>query len=305
MENFDYSLLENEDFSVGKQKEQREKINYVGGAKNTTWPLTLRVVVNQHVGKPRPYAENHFHEYTLNGEYMRIPCPRSVGKTCSICDAHWKHRDEAVKLEEMGAKAPGHKMHEKYLNHSTLAKSFEQKRRFSVLVVLRGDDKISVLDAKTSLIKSIFGDAGKKISGVVHKFKDYNAQVYNPSEPTGWMVLNKTGEKLDTRYSADLCVESKMVGRQKTEMLYEQTLPNSVKDRLKDPEKMIDLVQMFASRLWSEDEMAAFVASGGTELPERLLRKSTNSGEEGGSKPAASSASVDFDSTDDENWNPF
>jgi len=303
MENFDYTMLENEDFSVGKQKEQREKVNYVGGAKNTTWPLTLRVVVNQHVAKPRPYVENHFHEYTLNGEYMRIPCARSVGKSCAICDAHWKHRDEAAKLEQTGAKASGHKMHEKYLNHATLAKAFEQKRRFAALVVLRGDDKVSVLDAKTSLIKAIFGDASKKIPGAVHKFKDYNAQVYNPAEPTGWLVLNKTGEKLDTRYFADLCVESKMVGRQKTEMLYEQPLSNSVKERLKDPEKMIDLTQMIASRLWSEDEVAAFVASEGTELPSRLLKKQGAGGEQAVETPSQHQA--DFSGSDEENWNPF
>lgn len=303
MNDFDFAMLENEDFSVGKQKEQREKINYVGGAKNTTWPLTLRIVVNQHAAKPRPYVENHFHEYTLNGEYMRIPCARSVGKTCSICDAHWKHREETQKLEAVGAKAPGHKMHEKYLQSSTLAKVFEQKRRFAALVVLRGDDKISVLDAKTSLIKAIFGDASKKIPGAVHKFKDYNAQVYNPAEPTGWLILNKTGEKLDTRYFADLCVESKMVGRQKTEMLYEQQLSNSVKERLKDAEKMIDLSQMIASRLWSEDEVAAFVASGGTELPSRLMKKSegTVAGEE--EKP--SQVNMDFSESEEENWNPF
>lgn len=270
-DNFDFSALEENDFSVGNKANTFEKMNYIGGSKQT-WPIDVRIVVNMvNKDEAKPYHENHFHEYIVNDQYVRVPCARAVGEVCAICDAHWDHKAKAEKLATRGANSEAHEEHAAWKRHTTLAKQFEQKKRFSVLVVLRGDNKISILDSKPQLTKKIFGDKFKNEPGAIAEIKSYGVPVFNPNEPTGWLTLGKTGQGLGTVYSAKPALLTKIVGKKKEEQLVEEALHPQVLEKFQDMSKLPALHKMIKDRLWTPEEVENYVASEGTQLPTKVL----------------------------------
>jgi len=269
---FDYSAIEEGDFSVGN-KGQGELVNYLGNAK-TTWPLDVRLVVNtSSSAEAKPYHENHFHECMIGEQYIRVPCARVVGQSCMICDAHWSHRDQATQLETRGGKSENHPLHGEYMRHFTLAKMYKQQQRYAMLAVVRGDNKISWLETKPSLTKSIFGDKKKGVKGAVDAIKEFGVSVYNPFEATGWLKLSKTGIGLDTVYAASPTLTTKIENKRKSEELTEEKLHPSLIEKFKDPSKLLKINETIMSKLWSEEEIHAYVESAGTQVPERVLRK--------------------------------
>lgn len=306
----DYSSLEEADFSLGgKPVQEVERTNYLGGAKQT-WPIDVRILVNP-VSKEemKPNHENSFHEYVVNDVYVRIPCARSIGEVCPVCDAYWEHREAVQKLEILGANSEEHPRHSEYRRHKTLEKQFKQQKRFSMLVALRGDNKVSILEAKPQLAKAIFGDRFRNEPGAIAEIKSFGVPVFNPSEPTGWLTLNKTGEKLNTRYSAKPSTHLKIDGRKKSEELVEEDLHPSIREKFENPEKLPKVYSMIKSRVWSREELENYVASDGTQLParemERLSKRKSVTGSKNTTPPPPTQASevVDFD--DPNSFDPF
>lgn len=308
LENFDFSLLEEEDFAVGKKTNSFEKISYVGG-KGTTWPVDVRILVNMSSkDEARPYHENHIHEHIVNDNYVRIPCARSIGQKCAICDAHWEHKNESEKLEARGAKSESNPLHGEWRKHTALMKLYKQKQRFSMLVAVRNDNKISVLDAKPQLTKAIFGDKFKGAVGAIDELKRYGVSIFNPNEKTGWLTLNKTGQGLATSYTAKPALHTKINGRKKEEELVEEPLHPLILEKFKDMTKLIALNKMIKDRMWSEEEVQAYVDSSGTVIPSRISdffkKKDKNASTASNTQASTPSESVDFDSMD-EDFNPF
>lgn len=269
-DSIDFSALEEADFSVGAKQNETERMNYLGGGKQT-WPIDVRILVNMiNKDEARPMIETHIHEYIVNDQYVRIPCARAAGLVCAICDAHWDHKGQSDKLAARGGNAEGSADHVEWKKHSALAKQFEQKKRFSMLAVLKGDTKVSILEAKTQLTKEIFGDKYKDKAGAVAEIKSYGVPVYNPSEPTGWLTLNKTGTGLATTYTAKPALITKIVGKKKEEQLVEEPVHPLILEKFQDMSKLPALSKSFKEKLWSPEEMENYVASAGTELPSRV-----------------------------------
>jgi hypothetical protein len=269
--NIDFSSLEEADFSVGKGGSQdRERITWLGSSRQT-WPLDVRFVVNMiNKDEARPYHENHFHEYIVNDNYVRVPCPRAIKQTCPVCDAYWDHKKSVDKLTTIGASAEGHPEHGVFKRHQTLMKKFEQKKSFASLVVVKGDNKISILASKPQLTKQIFGDRDKGVTGALNELKAYGVPVFNPAESTGWLTLNKTGTGLGTVYSAKPTLISKIVGKKKEEQLVEESLHPQVVEKFKDMTKLPALNKMIQERMWSQEELENYVESDGTQLPSKV-----------------------------------
>lgn len=272
-DNIDFSSLEETDFSVGNKQEQTERLSYLGGGKQT-WPIDVRIVVNMsNKDEAKPFIDTHIHEYIANDQYVRIPCARAAGQVCAICDAHWDHKNQADKLAARGGNAEGSEVHAEWKRHTTLAKAFEQKKRFSMLAVLKGDTKISVLEAKTMLTKEIFGDKFKNKAGAIAEIKSYGVPVFNPHEPTGWLTLGKSGTGLATTYTAKPSLLTKIVGKKKEEQLVEEPLHPLILEKFQDMSKLPALSRSFKEKLWSPEELENYVASEGTELPGRIVEQ--------------------------------
>jgi hypothetical protein len=305
----DFAALEEVDFSIGGKTNQEpfEKMNYLGGSKQS-WPIDVRILVNP-ISKDemKPSIESSFHEYIVNDQYVRIPCARSVEEVCPICDAYWEHYEVAKKMEVMGASSEEHPKHAEWKRHKTLEKQFKQQKRFSMLVVLRGDNKVSILETKPQLTKAIFGDRYKQKAGAISEIKSYGVPVFNPAESTGWLTLNKTGEKLNTTYTAKPATHIKIDGRKKSEELVEEALHPQVLEKFQNPDKLPKLFASFKSRVWSREELENFVASDGTQLPareqERLAKKRKYNGKGEEAPAVAKSETVDFD--DPDSFDPF
>lgn len=265
-----FSSFEDSDFSVGKG-EDREKLNFLGG-KKTQWPLDVRVVINPLGEEALPYHETHMHDLMIGDKYSTIPCNRSMGKTCSICDASWDHKEKADNLEATGAKQETSKNHESWKKHMTLSKLFQQKKKYSILTVVRGENRFSVLQAGPALTKAVFGDKRKNEKGAIDEVKSYNVTVYNPFEPTGWVTMKRAGSGLNTVYSANASVTVQMNGKKKEELLTEEALHPTILERLGTPETMPKLKELFKSKAWSDEELQAYVDSGGSAVPDRVMK---------------------------------
>lgn len=266
--NFD--ALENTDFSVGKKSNETEKLNWLGGAKQT-YPLDMRILINMsNPDEANPYFDASFHEYIDGTGYYRIPCMRSVGEVCPICDHYWDHKKHSEQLAVQGAQAENHPLHVKWKQHEFLKKKFQQKKGYLMLVALKGDDKISVFSTKTQQIKAIFGDAYKKLPGAIDELKSYGVSVFNPYEVTGWISLNKSGQGLQTTYSAKPSLISEIKGKMKTEKIMEEPLHPKVIEAFKDMGKLPALRKRIQDSLWSQEELETYIISGGIEIPERV-----------------------------------
>lgn len=306
-DSIDFSSIEEGDFSVGKPLTTTEKLNFIGGSKQN-WPIDVRIIVNMvNKDEAKPYHESHFHEYVENDQYLRIPCSRSVGQTCPICDAHWDHKGNADKLAARGAGVSGHEDHAEFQKQTILAKKFEQKKRFSMLAVVRGDTKVSILESKPQLTKAIFGDKFKGTAGAIAELKSYGVPVFSPTEPTGWLTLSKSGQGLTTTYTAKPAAVIKTVGKKREEQLIEEELHPMVVEKFKDMTKLPALYKRNFENQWSSEELENYVLSGGTQLPgrvvENLAKWSKKKGPEASSTSQSSASNVPDLGADD--FNPF
>jgi len=294
---FNFDALETTDFSVGKPSVEKERHNWIGGAKQS-WPLEVRVVVNMSTPEDsKPFMDASFHEFIDGDSYYRIPCLRSVGEVCPVCDAHWDHKKQQDLLTAQGAVMESHPLHVEWKKHMFLSKKFEQRKNFLMLAVVRGDDKVSILSAKTQLTKRIFGDKYKNLPGAIDELKAYGVPVFNPNEGTGWLILTKTGQGLSTTYNAKPAMITKITGKSKTEQIVEEALSPKVIELFKDMSKLPSLSKIIRERLWTSEEMENYVASGGVQVPKSVsdfLNKNKKDGAEAKPAAAASSEVVSF-----------
>lgn len=268
-----FENLEQTDFAVGNEKKSdAARTNYIG-SKTSPFPSDVRFVVNTSVKEEmKPFHKADTHETTINGKYVTFPCLRNFNETCAVCDAHWSHREEAQKLENVGAKSEGHKQHGEWKKQTTLTKLFQQRKKFLALCVIRGENRFSVLNQGPALFKAIFGDPVKGVKGAKDEILAYGESFLDHRTNTGWITLNKTGTGLDTLYTAAPRVETKVVNKAKTQVLHEEPIHPDLVAALTDPVAVPKLLTDFAARKWSQEEMRAFVESEGTKLPEKVSK---------------------------------
>lgn len=285
----DFSALEEADLSLGQKGNKFEKINYLGRSKQT-WPLEVRLLVNPiNSDEKKTHIDTTTHFSNINDAFVSIPCARSVGQICPICDAYWDHQKHSKVLETQGAALETHPKNAEYIKAAALAKIFEPKRMYQTLAVVRGDDKISILELKPSLAKAIFGDSYKKSAGAITDFKSYGVPFLDPREKTGWLSLSKTGTGFQTTYSAKVATSVKIEGRTKSEVLVESDLHPAVLEKFKDLSSLPAVYKIQKDRVWTQEELSAYVASEGTQFPDHVNEYLSK---RKGGKPAPSAGSV-------------
>jgi hypothetical protein len=265
--------IENQDFMQGKDaKEKVERTPFLP-VKGQNWPINLRILVNPVATElGRPVHEANVHPIQVNGKWVNIPCPRTLGKRCYMCDKRWNAIDELKQLEAIGAKAEGHPENGQWRKYYAISETYKQKRQSIFLAALPNDPKVYMFYAGPALVNAIFGDKRKNIPGALHEIKEYGVSLFSPSQPSGWLSLNKTGQKLDTVYTAKALTKTVVEGKSKVLRLHEEMLHEDIQKLFEDPTKLPRILESYKGRMWSEEEIQAFVDSEATILPERIAR---------------------------------
>jgi hypothetical protein len=271
--NYSFDDFENTETEVGADKSAAaERVPFLP-AKGQKWPFDVRILVNpiaSELGKI--YHETNVHPIQVGGKWLNIPCPRSLGKTCYMCDTRWGSEDRRKELEAIGAGASAHPEHNEFKKHENIIALFKQKKQYMFMAALRNDPKLYFFYAGPALIKSMFGDKAKATKGAVASFKEFGVSAFNPNNTTGWITVNKTGQKLDTVYTATPTVQTVVKDRVKSEMLVEEALHPDVVNAFSNIEGLPRVLESFKNRMWSEDEIQTFVDSACTVVPERIAK---------------------------------
>lgn len=271
----DIESLESSDPSTGRNNQQKfERPAILPKGKDQVWPIIGRILVNRLTTEAHIFHEVHDHSIQVGGRWMTVPCYKTRGMKCPFCEEYWAARKDTKDLTAKGAEAedaPDALRIELKKKQITM-KMMEQRRRFGMLMALPKDPTVYMFFATKSLIDELFGNKDKNKKGAFSILRDdYKVPVIKASEKTGWFHLNKTGQKLDTEYSATPAVIQVIQGRTKTEQLHEEELHPAVLERV----TRNDLPRIKAhheGRFWTLEEMENFIESDFTQIPERYSR---------------------------------
>jgi hypothetical protein len=265
--------IEGTDTSVSKKtgESKFEKPPMLPAGKNQVWPIIGRLLVNRLKSEAKPYHTTHDHGLEIGGQYINVPCYKALGQKCPFCEAYWAAFEDVKKLKSQGAendKAP-EELQLQLKRAQVVVKMLKQRQRFAVLWALPKDPTVYMFFMGTMLLKAIFGDSDKKKAGVVQELKDsYKVPIYNAGEPTGWISCNRSGQGLETEYTAKVAVREVIEGRKKTEELMEEPLHQTVIEKA-EKNDLPRILEYFTSRFWSVEEMENFIDSNYTALPKR------------------------------------
>jgi hypothetical protein len=258
--------------SKGGAVTKYEKPPILPKGKDQVWPILARLIVNRTGAEAKHYHECHDHQLEVNGKWITVPCYKSKGQKCPFCEAYWGSRKNAETLKGKGAEAEGasDELRIALKKQQLTMKMMEQRRRYGFLVALPKDPTVYMFFAGPALLKAIYGDSEKRKSGAYQELKDgYKIPPYQIDEVAGWILLNKTGQKLETVYSAKPATTEVIEGRVKTEKLMEEPVHAGVKEKAANG-TLPRVKEWFDSRFWSLEEMENFIASQFTQLPERF-----------------------------------
>ena len=265
--------IENAETSVSKRADAKkyEKPPMLPSGKNQAWPIIGRLLVNRLKTEAKPYHTTHDHGLEVGGQYINVPCYKSLGQKCPFCEAYWSAFERVKKLKSQGAdsEAAPEELRLSLKREEVATKMLKQRQRYAVLWALPKDPVVYMFFMGSKLLKSIFGDADKKKAGVIQELKDsYRVPIYNHKETTGWISCNRTGQGLDTDYSAKVAVTEVIENRKKTEQLMEESLHSIVAEKAESND-LPRIMEYFLSRFWSVEEMENFLESCFTAVPER------------------------------------
>jgi hypothetical protein len=271
----DIESLENTDPSTGRNSQPKyDRPAMLPKGKDQVWPIIGRFLVNRIATEAYHYHEVHDHNIQIGGRWINVPCYKTRGTKCPFCEAYWAARKDVQTLTGKGANTEdaSDDLRIELKKKQLVMKMMEQRQRYGMIMALPKDPTVYMFFATKSLISEIFGNKDKNTKGAFSVLRDeYKVPVFKAEEKTGWFSLNKTGQKLETRYFASPAVTQVVKERTKTEMLYEEELHPTVIERAKRND-IPRVKAYYDSRFWSLEEMENFIESDFTQVPERYAR---------------------------------
>jgi hypothetical protein len=257
---------------TGKQDKKFDRPLMLPKGKSQVWPIIGRLVMNRLKSEALSYHTVHQHSIEIGGIFLNVPCQKSFGSKCPFCEKYWEGFNalKAMPAAASEENAPA-EIAIPYKKAKLLTTMYKQRMRYGVLIALPKDPNVYMFFMGPELLKATFGDGQKKIPGATQELKEgYKVPIYSATELAGWISFNRTGEGLATKYSAKTTTIEVINGRVKTEQLMEEALHQTVQQKINSND-LPKLAEYHASRRWTDEEMENFIASNGTQIPERYV----------------------------------
>lgn len=234
----------------------------------------------------RGFLPVEYHEYSIG--------PKETDKRFFFSPRCWGEQDEMTKLFwdaiKERKKFYENKEGPDFRYWDAIMKATRPKKGALLYWIGRGENKIQYLFLKEPAADVLFGSPVKKdargnevpaIPGLVKEMREMGLSPFNLKDSAGWVKLYKTGTGPSTQFHAELDQQKveEMLPNGRRKFSLEPTEAAIDPAILKiDPKKVTPLTEVAKERGWTIEEIASYIQSDFTQIPERFMRRANSPG---------------------------
>lgn len=241
-------------------------------------PLICKLIADPRQGSGAVVVS--YFEYSIGGYKYKTPSLSSIGRGDDPrLERYREIRGKISELTKSGVKQDD----ERIIKLKAIADKFYPKDGIFLYFVEPNDPTIKCLKTSIMVKHQIYGRQGTKTSKEIPSLKDEMAKrgsnLFLNADPEknkkGWLKIWRTGEKMGTEYHVVEASEQIAINHEgSTVYVTKPTIYNVHEDVYKDfdLDKLPDPFKYELTWAWTKEEAAEYVSSGGTKIPERVIK---------------------------------